>query len=342
MRRNYRCRIITDIKICDINTLVLENEKLRITILLDKGGDIIEFLYKPRDIDFMWCSPVDLHQPSKYISTTGSSMHNYLDQNFGGWQEIFPNGGSENIYKGCVIGMHGEASTIPWQYHIIKDTAEEIVVKLSVKTIRSPFYLEKFLSLKSGVAKLFIDEKMTNLANEKMELMWGHHPTLGEGFLDESCVIKISAKKVFTYGETKDFDTQRLSPNSEYNWPNAKDCKGKDIDLSLMLSKDANIADMLYFKDFDKEASYEIINYNKKISFNVSWDSNVMPYAWMWLVAGGSYGYPWYGNTYSLAIEPWSSYPSLGLKEAINNKSALRLNAKQSYDFSMCIGVNEI
>ena len=35
----------------------MENELLRLTILVGKGTDIIELLYKPKDIDFMWISP---------------------------------------------------------------------------------------------------------------------------------------------------------------------------------------------------------------------------------------------------------------------------------------------
>jgi hypothetical protein len=62
-KRNYGCRITTDLLLNGIRAVVLENEKLRITILVDKGADIYEFLYKPLDIDFMWRSPVELQKP---------------------------------------------------------------------------------------------------------------------------------------------------------------------------------------------------------------------------------------------------------------------------------------
>lgn len=339
MRRNYGCRITENIKIHNMNAIVLENEKLRMIILLDKGADIIELLYKPKDIDFMWCSPVDLHDPSKYITTTASSLHNYLDHNFGGWQEIFPNGGPECTYKGCQLGMHGEASILPWNYSVITDTEEEIVVKLSVKTVRSPFYLEKTLTLKRNEASVYFYEELTNLANEEMALMWGHHPTLGGGFLDDSCLIKTTAKTVFIYGDEKDFSSQRLGPNSEYQWPHVKDINGKTLDLSKMVGPNSNVADMIFLKDFEDVASYEVINTNKGVSFALEWDGNVMPYLWMWLVAKGSDGYPWYGNTYNLALEPWTSYPGWGLNEAINNNTALKLKANEKIVFNMKMGI---
>jgi len=50
------------------------------------------------------------------------------------------------------------------------------------------------------------------------------------------------------------------------------------------------------------------------------------------MVYGGSNGYPWYSNTYSLAIEPWSSYPGLGLSEAIKNNTALKIKPDQKIE----------
>ena len=57
--RNYGCRQ-TEIILKGYRALVMENEKLRATILLDKGSDLYELLYKPADIDFMWRSPLEL------------------------------------------------------------------------------------------------------------------------------------------------------------------------------------------------------------------------------------------------------------------------------------------
>ncbi|MHC4782254.1 MAG: hypothetical protein ACYTE0_04270 [Planctomycetota bacterium] len=60
--RNYGCRC-REVVYKGHRTLILENEKLRLMIVVDKGTDIIELLYKPKDIDFMWQSPVDLPAP---------------------------------------------------------------------------------------------------------------------------------------------------------------------------------------------------------------------------------------------------------------------------------------
>ena len=45
--RNYGCRISADYAYRGLKTVVMENRKLRISILADKGTTIFEFLYKP-------------------------------------------------------------------------------------------------------------------------------------------------------------------------------------------------------------------------------------------------------------------------------------------------------
>ena len=54
--RNYGCRITDQIIMDGNKAVVMENQKLRLTFLADRGMDCVEMLYKPEDIDFMWRS----------------------------------------------------------------------------------------------------------------------------------------------------------------------------------------------------------------------------------------------------------------------------------------------
>lgn len=325
--RNYGCRISEEIIICGHKALVMENEKLRVTLLVDKGTDIVELLYKPQDIDFMWRSPVPLHKMADFISTTGDSFNNYLDHYAGGWQEILPNGGPECTYKGAKLGMHGELCNIPWKYEVIVDHAEEVTVRFFVTLVRSPFRVEKYISLKKGESALYFKETVENLAREEMELMWGQHPTLGEPFLSEACTIRTSAKTCFTYGEALDFENQRVIPQTSGYWPQIAGRDGKMVHLDKIPPAHNDTAEMIFLSEFEDTAWYEVCNSELGLAFGMEWDKEMFPYVWMWLVCGGSYGYPWYGRTYNLALEPWSSYPGNGLEEAIKNGSALKMQA---------------
>jgi len=79
IRRNSGCRINDEIIYKGLKAIIMENEILRLTILVDKGTDIIELLYKPKDIDFMWISPKDFKEGE-------INRCDFLESYIGGWQ----------------------------------------------------------------------------------------------------------------------------------------------------------------------------------------------------------------------------------------------------------------
>jgi len=88
--RNYGCRVSDEYTFRGLRLVVLENEKLRVTVLVDKGTDIYEFL-KPLDVDFLWHSPTVLHQPGLFVPSSPPGKGAFLDYYEGGWQEMLPN-----------------------------------------------------------------------------------------------------------------------------------------------------------------------------------------------------------------------------------------------------------
>lgn len=49
-------------------------------------------------------------------------------------------------------------------------------------------------------------------------------------------------------------------------------------------------------------------------------------------LAHGGTGHPWWGRTYSMALEPWSSWPGKGLAAAVAEGTALTLAPGQSVE----------
>ena len=146
---------------------------------MDKGADIFEFTYKPRDLDFMWQSPMEMRKP--FVATSALPEGAFHDYYYGGWQEILPSAGwATEPYMGTFQGLHGEASLLPfessllWKIRLIRspcgpvcaciDHPSRLSVRCPLRGTRPPSSSRKGWS--------------TNPDSE-FAIIWGHHPALG-------------------------------------------------------------------------------------------------------------------------------------------------------------------
>jgi hypothetical protein len=321
--RNFGCRI-TEYVYRGLRTIALENELLRVSILADKGSDIFEFLYKPLDVDFMWRSPWGIRNPATFVPTSHTAGSSFLDFYEGGWQDCMPTGGTGCEYQGIPFGAHGETTTIPWDYRIVEDTPERIVVKFWVRTYRTPFLVEKEITLERGKAILAIQERVINEGRIKMHLMWGHHPALGAPFLDDSCIIDLSGGQVICTTLTAN---TRFVPGT-YNWPIVPGKDGRAIDLRRVGTVADNTSDTIRISQMPA-SWYAVTNTRRQVGFGLTWSPEVFPVLWFWQVYGGAYGPPWYGRTYNIALEPFSTAQP-NIVTAIQDNSAHVLEPGQS------------
>jgi hypothetical protein len=324
--RNYGCRI-HEIIYKGFKSLIIENEKIRCFILVDKGTDIIEFLYKPKDIDFMWKSPLDLYQPLKIPLTKENDSGGFLDFYLGGWHEMLPNIYLPSEYKGTNFGLHGEIATLPWKYEIIADSPEKIEIKFFLRMRRTPFYIEKYLKINSNCSFVEFEENIINEANEDFEFMWGHHPVFGKPFLSENCVISLPKN---TIGKTLETDYSGNSPfdvNVEFEWPIISDKNGNEVNVSRIMKPETNISFNIYIKKINK-GWYGITNTKLGIGFGLKWDIKIFKYLMLWLCYQGFYNYPFFGRTYNVGIEPWSAIPG-NLDEVVKANKGIVLKPKE-------------
>lgn len=318
----------------------LENEKLRVGVLADKGTDVIEFNYKPRDVDFVWLAAGGVRNPTSYLSTSPDSLATFLDHYPGGWQEIFPNGGAPSSYLGARFGQHGEVSNLPWDYEITEDHEQVVAVRFSVRTQKTPFRLHKTLRLRSGESHLRVEETLANESEVPLRVMWGHHIAFGRPFLEEGCWIRLpEGATVVPHEEPIHPKGRRVEGGRTYTWPIVEDEAGASVDLSV-LPETGTMSEMLYLKDLS-EGWYEVENPKKALALRVEWDVEEMPYLWFWQEYGASGFYPWYGRHYNVGLEPFSSYPTNGIAEAVSNGTAMLVGAREERRFSLRVEVLE-
>lgn len=326
--RHWGCRINDQITWHGMRALLIQNELLQIVVLVDKGTEIIQFLYKPLDIDFLWHGTNPLRNPALVVPAGGSQATPFQDFWAGGWFETAPNGGPACEYKGAPLGFFAETNNVPWEYRILEDCAERVSVALWIRTSRTPFLLRKTLTLETGKPALYIEEELTNLSDEPMDAMWGHHPVVGAPFLDESCRISAPACQV-EVRHAEDGPDNRMGLHQKGPWPIITDREGNPLDLRQVEPASARTMDNCYLSEFN-EGWVAVSNPRQNVGFGMAWDPNVFRYVWMWEPFGGGIGYPWFGRIYALALEPWSSYPCEGLQEAIARSTQLQLQPRES------------
>ena len=305
-----------------VRAVRLENDLLATTVLVDKGADIYELIYKPKGIDVLWKSPWGLRRPGGGHPSAFNTSVSWIEAYEGGWQEIFPSGGGPCDYKGVELNFHGEASTMAWDYDLGGDSgAAEL--RLSVRLARSPFRLERVMRVEQGQPVLTLTERITNEGGEAIDYMWGHHPAFGAPFLSGACRIDTNGRTLIA-DDAYEPPHSPLDTSRRYQWP-AGGRGEQSLDLSVVPGPDSPRATLGYFADYDGEHGWYGIT-NRELGFGVGmvWPLAAFPRAWFWQEMHASPGFPWYRGVYVMAIEPGTSYPGQGLVNVIEKTGTHR------------------
>ena len=322
--RNWGARV-HEISIAGIRAVVLENELLRVTVLAGLGSDVIEFCYKPRDLDATWLSPRGLRDPREIAAAAAADdVSAFLDRYRGGWQEVLPNGGAPSRYRGAALAQHGEISGLPWDAEVTADDATAVEVTLSVRTTRMPLRVSKKMRLASGAARLTVSESVTNEAAVPVAAMWGQHLAYGPPLLAPGCRVKVPNGLVVTpHADPINPPRRLVAAGGPWEWPLVPAADGGKVDLSVVPPWESP-SDIVYLSGF-ADGWYELLNPTGTVGVRVEWDATALPYLWLWTELGATRDYPWWGGGRVLGLEPFSSYPTSGLAEAAANGTALVL-----------------
>jgi len=305
-----------------LKALLLENDWLSTTVLLDQGADLYTLIYKPRNIDVLFKSPLKVREPGVGPVTGGDSFTSWVDHYRGGWQVIFPNFGPAVKHKGVILDFHGEAARTPWEIEEIRETEDGLTVTMGVTLTKSPFQIRRVLSLATAQPVLEIEETVTNFGLEPMACVWAHHPAFGPPFLSGECLIDTGAQAIES-DDNYDVGGNDLPTAREWKWPWIFNQQGEKVDLSKGLPSGSGVSRVLFLKDFTR-GWYSVTNPHLGFGIGMVWNEQLFPYCCFWQETGGVRDYPWYGRGYALAIEPSSSYPGQGLS-AIMEKTKTHL-----------------
>jgi hypothetical protein len=148
-------------------TLELANDEIAVTLLPEKGCDVLELIDRRTDTNVLFKTPWAYGRRPVH---TPSSFEAWIEAYAGGWQVLLPNGGDASVEYGVEWGFHGEAGLIEWQV----EQAGAAGATCSTSLITAPLVVERTLSLDRSVFRL--EERVTNLGGDPIDVMWGHHP----------------------------------------------------------------------------------------------------------------------------------------------------------------------
>lgn len=285
-------------------TLIIENNKIRFMVLVEKGTDIVSFVYKPTDTELVWTNPMgqsclDRLQVAPYDTDI------YNDDYVGGWFEITPNAGGTLEHRGQHFYGHSELTHLPWDYRVLTDSEELLELEFYVRLGRYPFVVKKVLRLHNGRAQIEVSEEIENVGDVDLEYLYAYHPSVGEPFLDENCVIDMPflEKKI--------------------NMP-PKKSGVQTFDIYTNIN----------------EASGRIYNTKTGLCFNIEWTKETLNSCAIWIDACNGCGINALGGRYVCCILPYNS-DRFGLDQAANAGTAPILKAHEKVTVGYKISVTE-
>ena len=309
-----------------MQAVFLENDLLKIGILPDRGSDIFEFRYKPKEMDFLLRLRKGIQNPQKKFSQIRNTGSQFEDYYYGGWQVCLPNSAAFN-YRGAELGQHGEVSLIPWSFDVIHESPDRVSAKCTVTPLRIPVLIERIFSLTKNSSALVVEETVTNTSATDLDIMWGQHIAFGLPFLKEGVIIRTNAETVAT--EPCIPEPQRFKRGQTYRWPNAESTDGKTVDASVISAEGQDrYSELCYLEGYGRHAFYTIRNQLRNVGFALEWDGRLFKDLWIWEERYSTMNFPWWGDCYTIALEPWTSRWTAEPQQAIDRGEWLRIGAR--------------
>ena len=313
--------------------LRLSTDAISVDVLPGLGGTILSLRRRSDDAELLWRTPWGL-RPHGSWSLPGSSEAVMLDTYPGGWQTLFPNGGDTAIVHGVEWGHDGETRLAPFVWEAAPSSAPGTPsIALRTRLVRAPFEVSKTITLDGDVVT--VEESVTNMGGEPLEVIWGQQIVLGEPLVSADTVVDTAATTVHPDpAVTSDTEYEDVMP-----WPRSFGNPSM-INLRNLPARNSDETRLAYVTDFS-EFTVTVRNPARDLGLDLRWDGNSWPYLWYSMEAGQRPGFPWFSDAYFFSLTPCSSWPGHGIHDARRvAQSTLWLHAKEGKESSLTIRVH--
>ena len=186
----------------------------------------------------------------------------------------------------------------------------------------SPLHVEKIVALRERQSTLFLTERIANEAGQRVEFLWGHHPTFGGSLLEPGTRIFVPPCNVIVPDILP--PDARLIPNQHNQWPIVQGIATEQIDLSIVPGYDSGSHDFVRLEIL-AAGWFTLVNVRRRLGFALRFDEELFRVLGYWQLFAGGPNYPWYKQHFLAALEPASDLPSLS--ESVASGSAIALES---------------
>jgi hypothetical protein len=256
------------------------------------GGEITHLRYRGQEVlaSYDWPAPVGVSRSATY----GDPKLDWLSDYRGGWQLLVPNAGAACVVSGVPLPFHGEWSRT--RVTVTMRSADRVVMTAGA---RLPLVVEREVRVATGPDRVLVRTTVSNVSPAPVPFVWGEHPAFAVGSGDH---IDVPPCEVF------DGDGARAG-----RWPTGP--RGHDLSRVDASRPSESVHYLVGFSH-----GWAAVR-RPQLGVALAWDVADFPYAWLWHEIA-SPGFPFFGRTSLVAIEPASSWPGQGLEGAIKRGQA--------------------
>lgn len=294
-----------------IPAMILENAALRVAMLPDLGGHVLELVDKAADRNLLWSNPRTPPRRAPYGA-------NFDDWWSGGWDEIFPTGDRAEFH-GEPLPYMGELWSVPWTATAGTKEERAWIEAAAFGTI-APARLQRTMELWGDEPVLRVRYRLTNLDNRPLPFLWGIHPCFA---ITPAHRIDLPAERMLVGVSS---GSAMGEVGASYTWPDQPDPKApsETRDVRRILPESAAVYGGHWATDL-REGWLALTDSASRRGVAMVFPREVFPCAWLWQVYGG-----WRGH-HHLCLEPWTGYP-MELQEAVTAGRARTLAPGDSLD----------
>ena len=268
--------------------ITASNHELVVTIDPSLGGEIrqIAFGGDPLLAFGDWDSPVAVSRSSTY----GDAKLDWLSEYQGGWQLLVPNAGATCVVDGVPLPFHGEWSRTRVD---VRDCSPARVTMRS--GTRLPFVVERTIEVLDGPTRVRVTTTIENVSAAAQPFAWGEHPAFLVGPGD---VIDLPGGPAIDASAAGDVRS----------WPDGLDT----------VPSERPIESVHYLPE--RPAGWAALR-RPHVGVALAWELDDFAHLWLWRELGST-GFPFYGRTSIVALEPASTWPGDGLAAAVERGQA--------------------